>query len=111
MQKLSFGLIVTAVILSVSGVSASPPGQDLQWETPLGAVTFSGKAHGEAGKQCTDCHDMTGGAGGLFQMKHGEVKRTMAEMNEGKGCGACHNGETAFSTSEPTACMKCHQAK
>jgi c(7)-type cytochrome triheme protein len=75
----------------------------------MGVVIFSGEAHVAAGKQCTDCHDLAGGGGGLYPMKQGTTKLTMAEMNEGKGCGTCHNGETAFSTADAATCTKCHK--
>jgi c(7)-type cytochrome triheme protein len=100
-----------SVIAVMTGVSAAPPGQELQWKTPMGIVTFSGKAHADAGNQCTDCHDLTGGKAGIFQMKYGTAKQTMAQMNEGKGCGTCHNGKKAFATTDPKSCTKCHQSK
>ncbi len=111
MKTWPLALVIAIVIAVMSGVSAGPPGLDLQWKTTLGVVTFSGQSHASAGNQCTDCHDMTGGAGGVFQMKYGTSKLTMAEMNEGKGCGTCHNGQKAFSTAEPATCTKCHQSK
>jgi c(7)-type cytochrome triheme protein len=33
----------------------------------------------------------------------------MAEMNEGKYCGVCHNGQEAFKSSDPANCGKCHK--
>jgi c(7)-type cytochrome triheme protein len=33
----------------------------------------------------------------------------MAEMNAGKNCGACHNGEKAFKSSDAANCGKCHK--
>jgi len=104
--------MVTATVLALTiGVFAAPPGQDLQWDTALGAVTFSGESHASAGNDCTACHDLTGGEAGIFQMTHDSETLTMAEMNEGKGCGACHNGETAFATADPASCMNCHQTQ
>jgi len=41
-------------------------------------------------------------------MKKG-TKITMAEMNEGKYCGVCHNGEKAFKSSEQANYEKCHK--
>jgi len=34
---------------------------------------------------------------------------TMAAMNEGKFCGACHDGKKAFSVKAPADCAKCHK--
>ncbi len=103
-------VVLAAILVGMaSGVAAAPPGQDVQWTTPMGVVTFSGQAHADAGSQCTECHDMAGGGGGTFQMKQGTAKQKMAEMNEGKGCGTCHNGEKAFSTADAANCAKCHK--
>jgi c(7)-type cytochrome triheme protein len=41
-------------------------------------------------------------------MKKG-MKITMADMNAGKNCGTCHNGEKAFKSSEAADCAKCHK--
>jgi c(7)-type cytochrome triheme protein len=30
-------------------------------------------------------------------------------MNEGKNCGACHNGQKAFKSNEQANCEKCHK--
>ena len=54
----------------------------------VGKVIFDGKTHGDKGLKCTDCHPK------IFQMKK-ETKITMVEMNEGKNCGVCHNGQKA----------------
>ena len=111
MKTWASAFVAAAVIAFTSGTSAAPPGQDLQWKTPMGVVTFSGQAHATAGNQCTDCHDVTGGNAGIFQMKYGTAKQTMVQMNEGKGCGTCHNGKKAFATSDPKTCTRCHQPK
>ncbi|MCP4407143.1 MAG: cytochrome C [Gammaproteobacteria bacterium] len=102
-------LISTALALffltGLSTVSAVPPGMDISWEHPMGAVTFSGQTHMEKGNQCMDCHKDN------FEQKKGTAKMTMAGMNEGKWCGSCHNGDKAFSTKDPTNCMTCHKQK
>ena len=87
----------------LSSVLAVPPGMDITWEHPMGAVTFSGQTHMEKGNQCMDCHQDT------FEQKKGAAKMTMAGMNEGKWCGKCHNGDTAFSTKDPQSCTTCHK--
>ncbi len=108
MKKWLSTLAFAAAVSFAAGVLAVPPGQEVTWTTALGTVKFEGQKHADAGKQCTDCHDMTGGEG-LFQMKKSTAKQTMAEMNEGKGCGGCHNGDIAFSTADGASCMKCHK--
>jgi c(7)-type cytochrome triheme protein len=50
--------------------------------------------------KCPDCHTK------VFPYKAGVKKVTMHEMEQGKSCGACHNGKDAFVTSG--ACEQCH---
>ncbi|KAF0144239.1 MAG: hypothetical protein FD156_2055 [Nitrospirae bacterium] len=65
----------------------------------LGPVTFSHKFH--AGTfPCDECHPK------LFAMKKTQGKMPMDKINEGKFCGACHNGSIA---SPATDCTKCHK--
>ncbi|MDO9289303.1 MAG: cytochrome c3 family protein, partial [Thermodesulfovibrionales bacterium] len=65
----------------------------------LGPVTFSHKFH--AGTfPCDECHPK------LFGMKKTQGKMPMDKINEGKFCGACHNGSIA---SPATDCTKCHK--
>ena len=65
-----------------------------------GEVKFSHDFHTEAYK-CADCHTK------VFPYKAGAKKATMADMEEGKSCGACHNGKDAFAASGD--CIKCHK--
>ncbi len=74
-----------------------------------GKVTFDGKMHNTKlgpGK-CKECHP------GLFPMKkpgaEGAAKITMADINAGKYCGACHDGTKAFSAKDAANCGKCHK--
>jgi c(7)-type cytochrome triheme protein len=53
--------------------------------------------------RCDACHD------DLFEMKRGGTPVTMELMGQGKVCGACHNGQTAFG-SEFQTCNRCHVA-
>lgn len=105
MKALVSILASLSFLIGFGSVSAVPPGMDITWEHPMGTVTFSGKTHMEKGNQCMDCHQDT------FEQKKGSAKMTMAEMNEGKWCGKCHNGDTAFSTKDPRSCMTCHKQK
>jgi c(7)-type cytochrome triheme protein len=63
------------------------------------AVVFSHELHASM-FGCKECHDR------LFKMKASPGKMTMAEMYQGKLCGACHNGQMAFAS---TDCQKCHK--
>jgi c(7)-type cytochrome triheme protein len=69
-----------------------------------GKVMFSHEIHTEKNKLgCKDCHPA------IFQMKKGADKPTMKEMEEGKNCGACHNGTKAFSVKDKEKCGNCHK--
>lgn len=87
-------------------VKAYGPKSSIVWNTPVKA-TFDHKTHTmEAGLECSSCHD------DIFSMQRGTAvkskKFTMQAMAEGAFCGACHDGDTAFSTE--TNCMACHGA-
>jgi len=52
--------------------------------------------------QCRVCHQELG-----FEMRVGSNKVTMEGIIDGKFCGACHDGETAWSADN---CDLCHSA-
>jgi len=52
--------------------------------------------------QCRVCHSELG-----FQMKVGATRPSMVEITNGAFCGACHDGETAWSAEN---CDLCHAA-
>lgn len=60
----------------------------------------------ELGLDCESCHDE------LFEMEAGAAEAngdfTMQSLKEGKYCGSCHDGETAFHAY--TNCDGCHDA-
>jgi len=60
----------------------------------------------KAGLTCDSCHP------DLFDRKRGSAKAkgdyTMASLDAGKYCGACHDGNTAFNTTGPGTCKTCH---
>jgi c(7)-type cytochrome triheme protein len=70
---------------------------------PEGDATFSHDFHLQTYK-CADCHTK------IFPFRVGATKATMADMEKGKACGACHNkGKDAFSVEDE--CAKCHKMK
>ncbi len=97
--------VFAALMLSIGSVMAVPPGKTVELASPMGKVTFDGKVHADKGLKCADCHVKPK----LFEMKAGKDKITMAAINEGKFCGACHNGTKAFSAKAPADCVKCHK--
>lgn len=54
--------------------------------------------------KCYACHP------DLFAMKAGSAPVTMEAMQEGKFCGACHNGKIAWGVAFDT-CNRCHVEK
>lgn len=63
----------------------------------VGSVTFSHSLHGA---NCNACHPK------IFQKKNNSNHVSMKAMEQGKSCGACHNGKRAFSVTG--SCSKCH---
>lgn len=98
-------VVAMLVIIAFAGSAlAVPPGKTVEFAGGgMGKVVFDGKVHADKGKKCNDCHPA------LFQMKKGAQKITMADINAGKFCGACHNGTTAFKAGDAANCAKCHK--
>ena len=103
MHSLQCFLILIIVMAFAGSGFAVPSGKTVEYAGgSAGKVIFDGKTHADKGLKCTDCHTK------IFPMKKG-TKITMVEMNEGKYCGVCHNGEKAFKSSEQANCEKCHK--
>jgi c(7)-type cytochrome triheme protein len=104
MKIVSMWLTLLAFAVFCGSASAVPPGQTVEYAGGgMGKVQFDGKVHAGAGLKCPACHTK------IFQMKKESVKITMADINAGKVCGTCHNGEKAFKPSDPANCVKCHK--
>ncbi len=71
---------------------------------PVKAVIFEHKVHLAQGLDCDSCHDDP------FEMAAGTAEQkpdfNMKSLYEGKYCGMCHDGETAFASN--TRCTTCH---
>ncbi len=103
-----YAILVVAALFMVSifpgSAGAVGSGKSVTWAGGgKGKVMFDGKAHATKGLACKACHPA------LFKMKKG-AKMTMAEMDKGQFCGACHNGKDAFGTADPAKCGECHKA-
>ncbi len=97
-------VVVMTFVLSVAAF-AVPAGKTVEFAGgSAGKVVFDGKVHADKGLKCADCHQS-----GLFKMKKGGDTITMADINAGKFCGACHNGTKAFSAKDAANCAKCHK--
>lgn len=101
-------IVITAISFALlsSTVFAVSSDKTIEFKgSPAGAVTFDGAKHQKAVASCKDCHKE-----GLFpKMKQGTVKITMQEINAGKLCGVCHNGQKAFEAK--ANCGRCHVKK
>lgn len=71
-------------------------------EKDAGNVNFSHKNHTGLYK-CGECHTK------FFNTTRSKTKVSMKEMESGKSCGACHDGNTAFSVATDKDCDKCHK--
>lgn len=67
-----------------------------------GITRFSHSSH-TALYSCVDCHNAVVGAGVTAR------RVTMAAMEKGESCGACHDGKVAFTVREN--CTRCHPVK
>lgn len=82
------------------------PQEPIVWTSPTKAI-FTHKTHTmDAGLACDTCHDE------IFPMEQGATEKTgdftMKSFKEGKYCGTCHDGNTAFNSS--SQCGSCHFA-
>ena len=107
---LAFLLGVGLLIPKYLGSQQIPiPGDFSYQETkPLPPVPFSHDVHVTQKKlQCQECHIKP------FGMKKlaASPEMTMAKLNAGEYCGACHNGTGVFATKEFQSCAKCHVKK
>jgi c(7)-type cytochrome triheme protein len=97
-------VVVVSFVLSVSAF-AVPAGKTVEFDGKgAGKVVFDGGVHASKGLKCADCH-----GAGIFKMKKGGDVITMKDINDGKFCGACHNGTKAFSAKDAANCAKCHK--
>ena len=96
-------LLIGVAFVFVSSAFAVPSGKTVEYPGGSnGKVIFDGKVHADKGLKCSDCHPK------IFPMKKG-TKMAMADINAGKFCGTCHNGEKTFKSSDPANCAKCHK--
>jgi c(7)-type cytochrome triheme protein len=103
MKRVSILLSLIAVLL-ISGMAwGRIGGGDIVFKPEKGkGVTFSHDFHvKDLGLTCQKCHPS------LFTTKERDKPVKMAEMYQGKSCGACHNGKDAFAAKGN--CSKCHK--
>ena len=108
MKKLLLTFTVVFCLSSIGlfslgkGYPQDENGGDIIFSKPVKGVYFSHKEHRDF--SCEDCHE------DIFAEEAGAAEAsgnfTMKLMEEGETCGACHDGDTAFSVKE--SCTKCH---
>ncbi len=97
-------VLFMVALLTATVAFAVPQNKTLEFtKSPMGTVVFDGSVHAKAVTSCKDCHKAD-----IFpQMKKGAAAITMKDMNEGKYCGACHNGTVTFNVK--ANCGRCHK--
>lgn len=103
MRQLVFTLVCAATAAVAGAQQVGGGSITLKVQKNAGAVTFNHDSHvAGAGLKCRACHAK------LFinQAKH--VRESMTTMQQGRSCGACHDGKTAFGVADRTACANCH---
>jgi c(7)-type cytochrome triheme protein len=99
---MKLAIAALSVLLSGGVAFAVVGGGDLTMKNDGGDVVFSHDAHVKtAGLKCQDCH-----AKALHNTRQHKAV-TMEAMEQGKSCGACHDGQKAFSVKEN--CERCHK--
>ena len=99
-------LLIPAALLAATTLAPAMELKDITFTTKdAGKVVFSHKAHlgrktrTTSNLSCKTCHESS-----KLNTRH----YTMAEMEKGKSCGACHNGAKAFALAK---CTQCHKVR
>ncbi len=101
-MKKAFGFSVAAMLLLTSAAWAKIGGGDITFRVKGEEnVVYSHDTHVGKGLKCTDCHYA------LYTTMAKHSKATMADMQKGRSCGACHNGQKAFDVRGN--CKRCHK--
>lgn len=111
---IALAMVVFGLALAAGGSAQTLPKLPADFRFPAkgspGPVLFSHRTHVNPEQaNCTTCHP------GLFSiLRPGTPANGLAmshqQMQEGKACGACHNGKAAFAPTQGDKCMTCHRA-
>ncbi len=96
-------VIIAACLFITTAALAKVGGGDITFSVQGAAnVVYSHDMHvTRAGLKCADCHYK------IFKMGKMQNQATMADMQNGISCGACHNGQKAFTVKGN--CNRCHK--
>ncbi len=103
------GLVIGALVADpgLAQVKFPPDFKIPRADSSPGEVTFSHEKHRAKVEKCTTCHMKH------FRMKRGQSEKvTLAAKQEGKLCGACHDGQTKMGGTVVFAidqCDSCHK--
>ncbi len=102
MKKILSSVIIL-ILFSAAAASAKLGGGDITFSVKgAGTSVFSHDGHvGKIGIKCSECHYH------LYATVEKHTKATMYEMEKGRSCGACHNGQKAFDVK--ANCERCHK--
>jgi c(7)-type cytochrome triheme protein len=67
-------------------------------------VVFNHSVHLAKNNNCKACHNA------IFNLSR-KQRFTMADMEKGKSCGACHRGTVTFSVANDEYCERCHKGR
>ena len=99
-MKILYIIALLSLIFASTGV-AKTGGGDVSFKADkAGEVIFQHDTH-VTDLKCTDCHDR------LYITREKDKRVTMAQMQKGQSCGACHNGKKAFGVK--SQCGNCHK--
>lgn len=101
----SLVLLCVFMLIAAVAFAAWPKDEEVLTTSSVGTVTFSHLNHFDAvGRDCPSCHNK------IFNLDPKKnPTATMADMAKGKSCGACHNGNNAFSVEGD--CTTCHDGR
>jgi c(7)-type cytochrome triheme protein len=103
----ALGIALLGGVSTVAQVKSPPDFSFEKAENSPGSVTFSHDRHRSKLDKCSTCHMRD------FKMKRGASGPiTLAAKQEGKYCGACHDGKTKIGGSivfPIDECDKCHK--
>lgn len=98
-----YASFIVAAVLAASVAWAGVGGGEIIFRVS-GAqnVVYSHDYHVTQKKlKCSECHYA------LYTTQARHIKYSMADMQKGRSCGTCHNGERAFDVK--SNCAKCHK--
>jgi c(7)-type cytochrome triheme protein len=101
-MKKAFAGVVAGCLITASAAWGNVGGGDITFKVKGAAdVVYSHDVHvSKVGEKCSGCHYK------IFRMAKMQQQATMADMQNGSSCGACHNGQKAFTVK--ANCTKCH---